>query len=215
MSALCKIERCIGCSSCASICQRNAISMVPDDSGFLFPKIEKALCVDCKLCERVCPVLHQPAVSVHTEMRKEKCSKLQNWIVSCGARWKQNGWIEAGLFIFLLYAIHFCVYLNGDDFMYATFGKQGILENVWNYYHTGNGRFWINILDSALLVFDRYLFIFLNPLLILAFLYLLAKNVQTILGEKIELKCLVFTGGCYCPLLMYFVCVKLYFGLPE
>lgn len=57
---------CTGCSACASVCPKNAVSMV-FDGGFLRPKIEEALCVDCKLCEKTCPVLHQPMASEHTD----------------------------------------------------------------------------------------------------------------------------------------------------
>ena len=90
--------------------------------------------------------------------------------------------IELSVFLILLYLVNACVFLNGDDFMYGTFAHDGILKNIWHYYLTGNGRFWINILDSALLWFDRYLFILVNPLLIFAFIKLMAKNVQWILN---------------------------------
>lgn len=86
--------------------------------------------------------------------------------------------IETALFIVLLYCISIFVFLNGDDFMYGTFAKQGIFSSVWSYYQTGNGCFITNVLDSALLTFDRYLFILINPLIIMAFIVLLAKNVQ-------------------------------------
>ena len=45
---------CCGCSACASICPRDAISMEPDSMGFLYPKVDMEKCVDCGLCERVC-----------------------------------------------------------------------------------------------------------------------------------------------------------------
>lgn len=45
---------CCGCTACASICTHNAISMVPDTMGFLYPKVDESKCVDCELCDRVC-----------------------------------------------------------------------------------------------------------------------------------------------------------------
>lgn len=33
--------------------------MTEDMEGFLYPQIDKHLCIDCGLCEKVCPVLHQ------------------------------------------------------------------------------------------------------------------------------------------------------------
>ena len=47
-------EDCCGCSACASICGKDAITMVPDDFGFLYPKVDHAKCVDCGLCDKVC-----------------------------------------------------------------------------------------------------------------------------------------------------------------
>lgn len=45
---------CCGCTACANICPRNAITMAPDALGFKYPKIDLALCIDCGLCEKVC-----------------------------------------------------------------------------------------------------------------------------------------------------------------
>ena len=46
---------CCGCTACASICARNAISMRPDALGFLYPKVDREKCVDCGLCDNSCP----------------------------------------------------------------------------------------------------------------------------------------------------------------
>lgn len=48
---------CCGCTACASICGRNAIEMKPDEEGFLYPVCDLSLCVNCHLCEQVCPVI--------------------------------------------------------------------------------------------------------------------------------------------------------------
>ena len=95
---------------------------------------------------------------------------------------KKGYWLEILLFLVLLYGTTISVFLNGDDFMYGTFAHQGILQSVWGYYHTGNGRFWINILDSVLLWFDRYLFIVVTPWIVLSLVWLMARNLEMILG---------------------------------
>lgn len=46
---------CCGCTACASICGANAIKMERDEEGFFYPIVDATLCIDCKLCERVCP----------------------------------------------------------------------------------------------------------------------------------------------------------------
>ncbi|MCD8159428.1 MAG: Coenzyme F420 hydrogenase/dehydrogenase, beta subunit C-terminal domain [Clostridiales bacterium] len=60
---------CCGCSACADICGRNAISMKPDEFGFLYPEIDNKLCVHCGLCNKVCPVSVIEQVKSKTHFR--------------------------------------------------------------------------------------------------------------------------------------------------
>ena len=50
-----KKENCCGCTACYSICPKHAISMKPDQEGFLYPIIDASECVGCNLCKKVCP----------------------------------------------------------------------------------------------------------------------------------------------------------------
>lgn len=58
---------CCGCTACASICPKNCIEMRVDEEGFLYPLVEASACVDCRACERACPIiqakLYMPTVS--------------------------------------------------------------------------------------------------------------------------------------------------------
>jgi len=47
-------SNCCGCSACFSICPKNAISMLPDEEGFLYPHIDTTKCIECGLCKKVC-----------------------------------------------------------------------------------------------------------------------------------------------------------------
>ena len=53
-------QNCCGCTACASICPKGCIAMKADKEGFCYPQIDEALCIDCGLCEKVCPLLHKP-----------------------------------------------------------------------------------------------------------------------------------------------------------
>lgn len=48
---------CCGCSSCAQQCPKGCIMMKQDEEGFLYPQVDSTTCIDCGLCEKVCPEL--------------------------------------------------------------------------------------------------------------------------------------------------------------
>lgn len=52
-------EACCGCEACAQKCPKSCITMEFDEQGFLYPIVEESQCIDCGLCESVCPVIHQ------------------------------------------------------------------------------------------------------------------------------------------------------------
>ncbi|MBQ9314243.1 MAG: Coenzyme F420 hydrogenase/dehydrogenase, beta subunit C-terminal domain [Clostridia bacterium] len=47
-------NKCCGCGACFNICPKNAIIMEEDENGFLYPSINKQLCINCGLCKSVC-----------------------------------------------------------------------------------------------------------------------------------------------------------------
>lgn len=49
-------NECTGCCACQSICPSHAIQMVPDENGFMYPRIDLLLCSDCGMCARVCSI---------------------------------------------------------------------------------------------------------------------------------------------------------------
>ena len=51
--------KCCGCSACAQRCPKQCITLHSDEEGFLYPKVNLDNCIDCGLCEKVCPVLNQ------------------------------------------------------------------------------------------------------------------------------------------------------------
>ena len=85
MPQLATKQTCTGCSACASACRHQCIRMCADGNGFLFPTINQEHCIDCKLCEKVCPVLNKQnppeqntqayaAYSLNDELRAQSSS---------------------------------------------------------------------------------------------------------------------------------------------
>lgn len=54
--------QCTGCTACFNICGHKAISMQHDEYGQIYPRVNRDLCTNCGLCEKVCPLLHQERI---------------------------------------------------------------------------------------------------------------------------------------------------------
>ncbi len=49
---------CCGCNACGDICPCGAISYKSDNEGFWYPTVDTLKCIDCHLCEKVCPIIN-------------------------------------------------------------------------------------------------------------------------------------------------------------
>ncbi|MBP3819977.1 MAG: Coenzyme F420 hydrogenase/dehydrogenase, beta subunit C-terminal domain [Butyrivibrio sp.] len=60
MESVAKVKReaCFGCTACMAICKFDAITMQPDDEGFMVPIVDEEKCIGCGACTRVCPALN-------------------------------------------------------------------------------------------------------------------------------------------------------------
>lgn len=52
-----KKEDCCGCTACKQICPKHCINLNEDKEGFLYPMVNHSICINCGLCEKVCPIL--------------------------------------------------------------------------------------------------------------------------------------------------------------
>lgn len=50
------ITQCVSCRACEQKCPKNAIAMIENSEGFLFPRIDELKCIDCGLCYNSCPI---------------------------------------------------------------------------------------------------------------------------------------------------------------
>lgn len=58
MDQICSNQICSGCQACKESCPVLAISMEENSRGFVYPKIDKSICIDCKKCVKVCPAIN-------------------------------------------------------------------------------------------------------------------------------------------------------------
>lgn len=52
-------KNCFGCYACVNICPKKCIIMKKDDEGFFYPKIDKDVCINCGLCNKICPIINK------------------------------------------------------------------------------------------------------------------------------------------------------------
>lgn len=49
---------CCGCEACVQACAKQCISFQQDSQGFFYPVVDKDNCVNCGLCDKVCPIIN-------------------------------------------------------------------------------------------------------------------------------------------------------------
>ena len=49
---------CCGCNACGDICAHHAITFKTDNEGFWYPEVDTGKCINCGLCEKVCPIIN-------------------------------------------------------------------------------------------------------------------------------------------------------------
>ena len=54
-------SKCSGCGACSQVCKNSCIKMIAEEQGFVYPSVNLKTCTNCKLCEKVCPVINTSA----------------------------------------------------------------------------------------------------------------------------------------------------------
>lgn len=50
---------CTGCAACVNSCPNDALIMWENEVGHLFPAVDTNKCIECGLCERICPSINE------------------------------------------------------------------------------------------------------------------------------------------------------------
>lgn len=108
-------SKCTGCSACVQKCPKQCISFEEDSEGFYYPQVKLSLCINCGLCENVCPVLHQDKSRTPEIVYAAKNSNLSTRLASS----------SGGIFALLADTI---LRQNG-----VVFGAR--FDNEWNVIH--------------------------------------------------------------------------------
>lgn len=88
-------DKCCGCFACYNSCPKKCISMVAKEDGFVYPSIDKRVCISCGLCDKTCPIVNKPseyslrqAYGAHSD--KDRCDSSSGGIYPTIATWIIN-----------------------------------------------------------------------------------------------------------------------------
>ena len=103
--------QCCGCNACGDICAHGAISFHIDEEGFWYPEINHTRCLECRLCESVCPMSndHKTTLSQYRTpicigaYHKDQSIRMDStsggvFSVLAEAMYKQNGYVSGAVY---------------------------------------------------------------------------------------------------------------------
>ncbi len=67
-------DKCTACTVCANVCPKDAIKMVANEQGFLYPHVDESKCIHCGVCVKKCHALSRE------QNTKESCEVFYGWI---------------------------------------------------------------------------------------------------------------------------------------
>lgn len=150
-----KKEDCCGCNACGDICPKHAISFKTDNEGFWYPEVDQNLCIDCKLCEKVCPIIHAEEVktndfekpSVFAAIHKNleiRFDSTSGGLFSALAEeiYKKGGFVGGAVYTEDFHAVHFISQDKGDlkklrSSKYLQSNAEGFYKSVKEAVQTG------------------------------------------------------------------------------
>ncbi len=110
---------CSGCGACRDSCALGAISLQPDEEGFLYPVVDEDKCVKCGKCVKICPVLHPEDTKAKAGMPVAYAAQTRNEAV----RLKSS---SGGIFTELAT----CILRQGGVVFGAAFDEQMQLRHI-------------------------------------------------------------------------------------
>lgn len=123
---ICSPDSCTGCFACKASCSKHAIEKKIDQLGRTIPSINSELCVECGLCQKVCPVNEKPQYNT-----PQKC--YASWNDSEADRNTcASGGIATGLGRYVIEqgGVVFGAYFHKNENLVLDFGMADTMEGL-------------------------------------------------------------------------------------
>lgn len=100
-------EDCCGCGACYDACAKQAIVWETDEEGFSYPRVDLDKCVNCGLCNKVCPIENSEALNSRNKESNplvlaayHKDENIRIMSTSGGAFWGlAESWVKEGGYV--------------------------------------------------------------------------------------------------------------------
>lgn len=134
--------RCVGCGACVADCPQKCLALKQTDSGFKYPQADTDKCIDCSLCDKVCPVLAENKGNIRVKKAfavQAVDSSIVTKSSSGGAFYLlsvsviKNGGSVCGVEIDKDNYVHHTIVDNIDD-LYRLMGSKYVQSDVGNVY---------------------------------------------------------------------------------
>ena len=117
INAIGKYQNCCGCRACEQLCPTNAITIQPNEEGFIEPYIDEKKCIHCGLCLKRCPQANRPKI--------EEFNKQEVYAAKNKEKQEQKESSSGGIFSILANYV-----LNQDGIVFgATFDPNLVVEH--------------------------------------------------------------------------------------
>lgn len=135
-------KRCTICQACINICPKDCISLSYRKDDFDYPTIDKKQCINCKLCEKSCPVLNpleknKPLKEIYAGINLDEHIRLNS---SSGGIFtslakiilKYDGYISGAIFDDNFQVKH--IITNNEEELKKLRGSKYVQSNTYNIY---------------------------------------------------------------------------------
>ena len=135
-------QTCCGCTACVQRCPKECIALSEDSEGFLYPQVDESVCIECGLCEKVCPILSpqdkiEPLSVVAAKNRNEQermDSSSGGVFLPLAREVIQKGGVVFGAVYDEAWEVHH-VYTETIEGVYPMMGSKYLQSRIENTYH--------------------------------------------------------------------------------